>query len=812
MATNIKLPHRYTPRNYQVGLFRALDSGIKRLIAVWHRRCLSGETHVIMGNGHWKRIKDIEKGDIVLSWNGSEYCTDKVVNKWNAGKKPVYRVKAKGFKDIYPTKDHRFYIGRQGNSRSWKCLEDISVFEKLNTYPSVKNSSDTKNNELAELIGYLVTDGSVNEEQSPKFTNTNIDICRRVEYLVKSCFGYDAKWHKKGNGYDLILSNGTNGGGKTPNKIKEFFRKEGALHKKNKRRIPEMMFNCGRESVLAFFGAVISGDGSIYTQATGRYIEGKYINPSSEIKISVGESEDLMWDYYWLLRKIGIPAGQAKKDIRENHNCFEIRIWTKEFINKFLSLIKTIGKEEARIEAIENTRGYKERKIIDGNYEAGFKCDYDDFIETETYDIETEKHHCFVADGYIVHNSGKDKTMINLVANQLPQRVGAYYYYFPTAALGRKVLWDGRDKNGMKFLDHFPKAMIRKKNENEMKIEFVDGSTFQILGTDRLDVVGVNPVGVIFSEYAQQDPRVWDFVRPILVENEGWAAFNGTPRGKNHFHKLYNRALLNPERWYVSLLTVEDTGVIPLGEIDKEREDGMSEEMIRQEFYCDFDYGLEGSYYALLVHQMTQEKRIGVYPHIPALPVMTSWDIGVGDSNAIWFLQQDGMYINAIDYYEMSNVGVDHYARHLHRKELEEGYVYSSHYAPHDINVREWGAEHAAKRIETARNLGINFTKIPKVANKMDGIDSVRNLFPILRIDKTKCKRGIEALQDFQKQWNDKYQVYSDKPLRNWAKHGADALETFAVARQIHGINTGRSMTQEQIAGLEKEYLYDGAI
>ena len=115
---------------------------------------------------------------------------------------------------------------------------------------------------------------------------------------------------------------------------------------------------------------------------------------------------------------------------------------------------------------------------------------------------------------------GKDKTCLNIMISKIPQRKGAYYYYFPTLSLGRKILWDGMDKAGMKFMDHFPRGMVVKSNEHEMKLLLSGGSTFQILGTDRLDVVGVNPVGCVFSEYAQQDPRVWDFIRPILTENK----------------------------------------------------------------------------------------------------------------------------------------------------------------------------------------------------------------------------------------------------------------------------------------------------
>lgn len=407
--------------------------------------------------------------------------------------------------------------------------------------------------------------------------------------------------------------------------------------------------------------------------------------------------------------------------------------------------------------------------------------------------------------------AGKDKTFINIMATLIPQRLGAYFYYFPTLALGRKILWDGRDKDGFKFLDHFPKAMVAKKNEHEMKLTFIDGSTFQILGTDNLDVVGVNPIGCMFSEYAQQDPRVWDFIRPILLENEGWAGFQGTPRGKNHFYELYQMAQLEDD-WFAELLTVDDTGVVTDEQIEKERRQGMSEEMIQQEFYCNFEFGLEGSYYAQLMAEASKDGRICDLRHDKSQGVFTSWDIGVSDSNAIWFLQEIGSWIHAIDYYEMNNVGIDHYATVCHQRAAENEYNYVAHYAPHDVEVKEWGADQAAKRIETAKKLGIDFTKIPKISRIQDGIDTVRGLIPRMRFDKIKCKDGIKALYDYQKTYNFKYKVFSDQPLRNWATHGAKALETCAVALKIHGDISGGGMSEQECKDLESEHASKGAM
>ncbi len=130
--------------------------------------------------------------------------------------------------------------------------------------------------------------------------------------------------------------------------------------------------------------------------------------------------------------------------------------------------------------------------------------------------------------------AGKDKTLLNMMIREMFKRVGNYYYYFPSMALGRKAIWEDIDKTGFKTLDHFPKDFIRKKNDNEMKITLKNGSTFQVCGTDRLDVVGPGPCGVVISEYAKCNPKAWTLLMPILRENDGWMFANTTPRGKNH--------------------------------------------------------------------------------------------------------------------------------------------------------------------------------------------------------------------------------------------------------------------------------------
>ncbi len=184
--------------------------------------------------------------------------------------------------------------------------------------------------------------------------------------------------------------------------------------------------------------------------------------------------------------------------------------------------------------------------------------------------------------------SGKDKTSWNFTIREALKKKGTYFYMLPEYEHARKVIWDAIDKEGIRFLDHVPKEIVSGKNESEMKITLVNGSIIKLVGSDSYDsLVGTNPMGVVFSEYSIGDGRAWDFIRPILAENGGWAVFNFTPRGMNHGWKILQQARNEPEQWFHQVLTVDDTKCISPEVLESERKQ-MPEELFRQEYYCEF--------------------------------------------------------------------------------------------------------------------------------------------------------------------------------------------------------------------------------
>lgn len=372
--------------------------------------------------------------------------------------------------------------------------------------------------------------------------------------------------------------------------------------------------------------------------------------------------------------------------------------------------------------------------------------------------------------------AGKDITAFNLCIRQCLKKICVVYYIFPTYSQAKKVIWDSVTNDGKRILDYVPDELVVSKNSQEMKIRFSNGSLLQLVGSDNVDrLVGTNPYGVVFSEYAIQDPKAYQFIRPILVANDGWALFISTPRGKNHLWELYNIALNSPE-WFCYKLSVEDTGHISLSSIEKEREEGlMSDDLIQQEYFTSFDLGVEGSYYVKYIDRMRLRGQIGQVPWEVGFKVHTAWDLGVRDTTTIIFFQVIGQTIRIIDCYEKNKEGLEHYVKVIQSKP----YTYGKHIAPHDIKVKEFGT--GITRLEKARQLGITFT-IASDVSIVDGIEAVRTGLGKTWIDEYTCAPLIKALENYRQEYDSKKKTYKGNPLHDWSSNFADAARYLFIS------------------------------
>lgn len=343
-------------------------------------------------------------------------------------------------------------------------------------------------------------------------------------------------------------------------------------------------------------------------------------------------------------------------------------------------------------------------------------------------------------------------------------------YIAPTYAQAKMVAWD----YAKQFSAPIPGA---KFNESELRIDFPNGSRYRLLGAENYDAIrGVYLDKATLDEPADQDPRAWrEVVRPALSDREGRASFIGTPKGHNEFYKIHQNAEVDPN-WLSLVLKASQTGILPLVELEDARR-AMSEDAYEQEFECSFEAAIIGAYYGREMKNMEEAGRICNVAHDPHLPVFTGWDLGLDDATAIVFVQQAGREFHIIDYYENHDQPISHYATILKQKAVENGYLYSEHYLPHDVRARE--LQTGKSREEALHQLGVHCyvgAKTPVA----DGIETVRRMLPMTWIDATKCERLVEALKVYQREWDERNKVFRQKPKHNWASHGADCLRTFA--------------------------------
>lgn len=397
------------------------------------------------------------------------------------------------------------------------------------------------------------------------------------------------------------------------------------------------------------------------------------------------------------------------------------------------------------------------------------EIDYAPRAAFRDYHDRTERFACLVKH----RRAGKTVAVINDIIRdvwtcQKPNPRGAYIA--PLYKQAKSVAWD----YAKEFCDPIPG---RKFNEAELRIDMPGGKRFQLFGADNYDAIrGMYFDAVGLDEPADFPVNAWPTViRPALSDRKGRATFIGTPKGKNDFHDIWVNAKKDPE-WFARMLKASESGIIDQDELDAALR-VMGRDRYEQEFECSFEAAIQGAYYGAEMQQATQEGRISTVHYNPEVPVTTAWDLGIGDSTAIWFVQFVGSERRIIDYYECSGVGLEHYANMLRDK----GYFYNQHVLPHDAEVRELGS--GKSRIELLANMGVRDVQIAPKLRVDDGIQAVRLYLRTCWFDEERCQRGIEALRQYRRDFDEKGKTWRGRPLHDWTSHAADAFRYLATSR-----------------------------
>lgn len=374
-----------------------------------------------------------------------------------------------------------------------------------------------------------------------------------------------------------------------------------------------------------------------------------------------------------------------------------------------------------------------------------------------------------------------------------------YAYVAPFRDQAKRVAWDMVKQ----YTKNIPGVEI---NEAELRVDIPrpdkgDRVRIILMGADNYDATrGMYLDGLVLDEYAQINPIAWEEVfRPALSDRLGWAIFMGTPRGRNAFCDLYERAKKLMEEgdteWFAALYKASETKIIPESELASLKKE-MSEDSYDQEYECSFQAGVQGAYFSKEMAAAEKEGRILEVPYDPSLPVYTYWDLGLDDVTAIWFMQRHFVQWRAIDYMQDPDTSLTEWIKRVR----DTKYVLGQMHFPHDIQVRDLitnKSRHDAAVALVGRSM---VRVIPRIEDKLDSIDAARRIIPRVWFDAKKCERGIKSLKQYQRKWDSKNQCFSPKPLHNWASNGSDAFQGFAMgAKEDRG--ESNTEVQEQAEG-----------
>ena len=385
--------------------------------------------------------------------------------------------------------------------------------------------------------------------------------------------------------------------------------------------------------------------------------------------------------------------------------------------------------------------------------------------------------------------AGKDEVALHHAAMSMMKRPGNYWHCLPQYSQSRKAIWDAvNPHSGKRRIDEaFPPILRANTRDTDMQIRFHNGSTWTCIGSDEYSrTVGSSAAGVVFSEHALGNPSAWAYMKPMLEENDGWAVFITTPRGRNHAFEMAKHAA-RTKGWFYQLLTARDTGALSAETLDEVLAEyralygfDQGSGLFDQEYLCDWHSQLLGSFYSYEMAQLRSEGRILDCEPIASEYVHRSWDIGIGDDTSVWWFQvQPSGQLLILDHLAASGVSVEWWRDEIFKRERERDWLHGNDYVPHDAKVKEWGT--GRTRVETMSSLGLKPILVP-MASVDDGINAVRRTLPLC-VFHPRCEDGgISALEQYRREWDDEKKCFKPSAVHDWTSHPADSFRYLAQA------------------------------
>lgn len=345
-----------------------------------------------------------------------------------------------------------------------------------------------------------------------------------------------------------------------------------------------------------------------------------------------------------------------------------------------------------------------------------------------------------------------------------------FAYIAPYFVQAKQIAWQ--------YLLEYGAEIITKKNESELWVEIKNagGSTSRIMlfGADNADRLrGLYLDGCVLDEPADMRPSFFGMIiRPMLADRKGWCVWIGTPKGYNEFYKIHKRSV-EDENWFGMVLKASESGLLDADEIKDARRD-MTEDQYAQEFECSFEAVIQGAVYGKWVRQAIDAGRAKVGIYDSSQPVYTAWDLGFDDLTCVLFWQKVGNEVRVIECYANNGEGIGHYCDVLKSKP----YKYADHYVPHDA-ANKLLAAGGRSIVQQAYDFGVKM-RVVAATSQMNSIEAARKTLDITWFDKSNCEEFIEAMLQYQYEYDEERQTFKTKPRHDWTSHYADAFEIIA--------------------------------
>jgi phage terminase large subunit len=385
--------------------------------------------------------------------------------------------------------------------------------------------------------------------------------------------------------------------------------------------------------------------------------------------------------------------------------------------------------------------------------------------------------------------SGKDEVGLHRTAVAAFERVAGYWYMLPEYKQARKAIWDAINPHtGKKRIDEaFPHEIRKTTRSQEMMIEFVNGSNFQVVGSDNPNsLVGSPPAGIVYSEWALSNPAARAYLRPILLENGGWQIFNTTPRGRNHAMRTLQAAEKDPTA-FAQVLNARQTGIFTDEQLQKELQNYIADfgedygrSKFEQEYLCSFDAANMGAILARQIGIAEQQGRVSddVAFDPYGAPIQISADIGRRDSATWWFWQPQVGGYQIIDYDGGFGLDAEDWAERLYKRlskyTLASGKpALDKIWLPHDARAKTFSAKESTVEI-FLRLFGPKHVDITPMSSKADRVNAARVLTPRVKFNATNCEKGLDGLRAWSYEYSEELKTFSSEPLHDWASHDGD--------------------------------------